>query len=179
MSFRTLVLTLFAFTIFTALGNTAAAQDMFDPWSEKHERFSEANADRLSPQNQAAPFIENQQQERDKNQSARKNRIPTSPLSKAQKFSQGRLSAKPSPSALEEMYSGRIVDELTQFGYDLFGVPSMETQQQLGKVAATTKPMGAVQEDFILGGGAAHIHNGADHADGFMGHMGDKLWVLN
>ncbi len=55
---------------------------------------------------------------------------------------------KPKPSPIENMYSGRIVDELTQFGYDLFGVPSTETQTTLNKVS--NAPSGAVQDDFIL-----------------------------
>ena len=59
--------------------------------------------------------------------------------------------AKPEPSALEEMYSTRIVDELEQFGYDLFGVPAPETQEKLDRAASV--PSGAVQDDFILHSG--------------------------
>lgn len=55
---------------------------------------------------------------------------------------------KQKPSALEDMYSTRIVDELNQFGYDLFGVPTPETQTKLDNVASV--PSGAVQDDFIL-----------------------------
>lgn len=56
------------------------------------------------------------------------------------------------PSALEDMYSRRIVDEVTQFGYDLFGVPNAQTAQFLGQAAANSFsiPSGAVQDDFIL-----------------------------
>lgn len=61
------------------------------------------------------------------------------------------------PSALENMYSNRIIDTLQQFGYDLFGVPSTETENHLNRMAIS--PMGAVQEDFIL-------------------HSGDKLEVV-
>lgn len=61
------------------------------------------------------------------------------------------------PSALEQSYANRIVQPLTQFGYDLFGVPTNETLNQLGALAPAatqnTHPSGAVQNDFILGGG--------------------------
>ncbi len=59
------------------------------------------------------------------------------------------------PSALEQMYAGRIVDELEQFGYDLFGVPQEETKARLDHAAsnAPLMPMGAVQDDFILNSG--------------------------
>jgi polysaccharide export outer membrane protein len=67
-------------------------------------------------------------------------------------------------SALENLYSGRIVDELSQYGYDLFGVPSNDTrralstaplyQQQYPDPSLTRMtPMGAVQDDFILNSG--------------------------
>lgn len=54
-------------------------------------------------------------------------------------------------SALERAYSARIVDELRQFGYDLFGVPRPETRETLDHIAAM--PMGAVQDNFILNSG--------------------------
>lgn len=56
---------------------------------------------------------------------------------------------KPAPSALEENYAHRIVDELEQFGYDLFGtvVPLNQNNQ------AALSPSGAVQDDFILNSG--------------------------
>ncbi len=55
-------------------------------------------------------------------------------------------------SALEKMYSTRIVDELEQFGYDLFGIPAPETQKHLNHLAKQNSlPMGAVQDNFILG----------------------------
>ena len=57
------------------------------------------------------------------------------------------------PSALEGMYSKRIVDELEQFGYDLFGVPSSQTAYALDNFAQNTRPMGAVQDDFTLSSG--------------------------
>jgi len=55
---------------------------------------------------------------------------------------------KEKPSALEKMYSDRIVDELKQFGYDLFGVPEPDTLEKLDHIASM--PSGAVQDDFIL-----------------------------
>lgn len=47
----------------------------------------------------------------------------------------------PPPSRIEAYYAGRIVDELEQFGYDLFS--SAEKGDD-------TLPIGAVQDDFIL-----------------------------
>ncbi|MCB9987730.1 MAG: SLBB domain-containing protein [Rhodospirillales bacterium] len=49
-------------------------------------------------------------------------------------------------SALEASYSGRIVDQLEQFGYDMFGTIN-------NLAAATDIPGGAVQDDFVLGSG--------------------------
>lgn len=62
---------------------------------------------------------------------------------------------KSSPSALEGMYAKRIVDELPQFGYDLFGVPDQNTRQQLDSVSAggAFMPMGEAQDDFVLSSG--------------------------
>lgn len=58
------------------------------------------------------------------------------------------------PSALEDLYSERIVDELKQFGYDLFGVPDDGTQASLDKLAAAPNmPAGAVQDEFVLSSG--------------------------
>lgn len=56
-------------------------------------------------------------------------------------------------SALEQSYSERIVDDLTQFGYDMFGTP----QDKAAFPTLTTPtprpfalPAGAVQDEFIL-----------------------------
>lgn len=59
------------------------------------------------------------------------------------------------PSRIEDMYSNRIVEELSQFGYDLFGVPDETTQGALANAAkdAPSMPSGAVQDDFILSSG--------------------------
>jgi len=68
------------------------------------------------------------------------------------------------PSALEKAYSERIVDELEQFGYDLFGVPKEPTAQQLDNLSRQfhdkqenapkrNTPMGAVQDDYVLQSG--------------------------
>lgn len=62
-------------------------------------------------------------------------------------------------SAIESMYARRIVDELGQFGYDLFGVPDLQTQSALDTLAASDRgntnrtPSGAVQDDFVLNTG--------------------------
>lgn len=54
--------------------------------------------------------------------------------------------ARPSPSAIEDMYSARAGETLEQFGYDIFSHSQQESP-------ASTPPMGAVQDDFILGTG--------------------------
>lgn len=63
------------------------------------------------------------------------------------------LHPKPSPSPIENMYARRIVDDIEQFGYDLFGVPSDHTRDKLDTLSQNTShamPAGAVQDDFIL-----------------------------
>lgn len=52
------------------------------------------------------------------------------------------------PSAIEAAYSNRVIDDLRQFGYDLF---AQDTAPRAG--AADTMPMGAVQDDFVLNTG--------------------------
>src|SRR4051812_19837824 len=47
------------------------------------------------------------------------------------------------PSRLEDLYSNRAGRPLTQFGYEVLGVPSFVTSAQLG----------AVQDNYILGPG--------------------------
>lgn len=49
------------------------------------------------------------------------------------------------PSRMEAYYAGRIVDELQQFGYDMFGRMSGSSAQEPLQI-----PAGAVQDDFIL-----------------------------
>jgi polysaccharide export outer membrane protein len=61
------------------------------------------------------------------------------------------LQIKTAPSALEKMYSARMVDNLQQYGYDLFGVPSSDMEKQLNSIADNSTPMGAAQDDFVLG----------------------------
>ena len=53
------------------------------------------------------------------------------------------------PSPLEQVYAARIIDELEQFGYELFSrvEASPQTQERAGL------PAGAVQDDFILNNG--------------------------
>ena len=59
-------------------------------------------------------------------------------------------------SPLEQAYSSRIIDELSQFGYDLFRDKSM-LENNANPHAATTEreglPGGAAQDDFVLSSG--------------------------
>ncbi|MCB9990648.1 MAG: SLBB domain-containing protein [Rhodospirillales bacterium] len=52
------------------------------------------------------------------------------------------------PSPLEEIYSSRIIEPLTQFGYDLF-----ENTGTIDKEKRRAMPGGAVQDDFLLSSG--------------------------
>lgn len=56
------------------------------------------------------------------------------------------------PSALERLYQSRVVDNLRQFGYDLFGVPTSENQAFLSNLGRNSYsiPSGAVADDFAL-----------------------------
>jgi protein involved in polysaccharide export with SLBB domain len=62
---------------------------------------------------------------------------------------------KPTPSALEEFYASRIIEELEQFGYSLFGVPDPSLRNTLSAAALNSPsiPSGAVQDHFVLGHG--------------------------
>lgn len=51
------------------------------------------------------------------------------------------------PSALEDLYSNRIVDELSQYGYDLFDTALTMAKER------NTIPAGMVQDDYILSSG--------------------------
>ena len=59
------------------------------------------------------------------------------------------------PSALEDMYAERIVDEPQQFGYSMFGVPDETLRGTLEQAAKNSPslPSGAVQDHFILSSG--------------------------
>ncbi len=56
------------------------------------------------------------------------------------------------PSALEAMYQTRVVDPVRQFGYDLFGVPTTETETFLSSLGRESYsiPSGSVADDFVL-----------------------------
>ena len=59
------------------------------------------------------------------------------------------------PSPLEDNYSDRIVDELHQFGYDMFA-HATDTNNNIQSNSADYRaemPMGAVQDDFVLASG--------------------------
>ncbi len=84
----------------------------------------------------------------------RANAFPAPPISRQElddAIKVKELLKKAAPSPLEDMYARRIVQNLDQFGYDLFGVPSENTRAALSVVP--TAPSGAVQDDFILGAG--------------------------
>lgn len=51
-------------------------------------------------------------------------------------------------SALESLYANRLIDEPKQFGYDLFATDATGQTQAMAQT-----PMGAVQDNFVLGSG--------------------------
>ncbi len=53
------------------------------------------------------------------------------------------------PSVLEQAYSKRIVEQLTQFGYDMFGTDDGKKGDK-EKDESAAMPAGAVQDDFLL-----------------------------
>ncbi|HEY8191319.1 MAG TPA: polysaccharide biosynthesis/export family protein, partial [Alphaproteobacteria bacterium] len=61
-------------------------------------------------------------------------------------------SATPQKSALEVSYSKRIVEELTQFGYDMFGSVDNDKvkKDEESEDEKFVMPAGAVQDDFLL-----------------------------
>lgn len=86
---------------------------------------------------------------------AKKNTIPDDPILTpddtrkiAEKLELGEAVLPPKPSPLEEIYSDRIVEELKQFGYDMFGSPDDANAKDTAEM-----PAGAVQDDFILSSG--------------------------
>ena len=90
----------------------------------------------------------------------------------------------PPPSKLEDYYSQRIVDELHQFGYDLF-------EQEITRLAPAT-PDSPIHSPQATGGNTADRHNGAAAAqdsprysvpsgtvqDDFILGAGDRLTVI-
>ena len=61
-----------------------------------------------------------------------------------------RESLKETPlSAVETAYSARVIDDLKQFGYDLFD----QDQENISSQIPNNMPMGAVQDDFVLNAG--------------------------
>lgn len=77
------------------------------------------------------------------------NAAPTQQQFATQRFTPPSNQQGNAASALENAYSERIVDQLEQFGYDLFGVPNNDTRAQLDSIN-NTRPLGALQDDFIL-----------------------------
>ena len=136
----------FCIALMPALASADPVAPAVTPWTPGQERFAAALQDDENPipgEEQAQPTRDDDEDRpaRPRNRPAKNETQP--PAVKLQ---------KPAPSALEHMYSARIVDELSQFGYDLFGVPSAETERQMNAVSAQTPtPMGAVQDDFVLG----------------------------
>lgn len=151
---RTLVLTFILLTL--GLSANANAQNRYArspaAWDQNSRNVSQDAQNSTAPDHREdnrapyddrihAQYEENNQDRGYKRRNIRTlNDIPARPI------------AQTKPSALEKMYSERIVEPLDQFGYDLFGVPKPETQRSLSSAAdeSYSIPSGAVQDDFVL-----------------------------
>lgn len=186
MPLRTLVLYLTFIMMFTAHGaaaqsQTPLAQAVVTPWSDNGQnapRAEDASRRYLYTRQQDTQNTQqrwrtepqrnnrytNQQQQYGQPQYQRTQQ-PTAPYTNYPPPNAAPLAkAKTEPSALESVYSQRIVDELEQFGYDLFGVPDNNTANHLEALSRSYEtqredapkrhtPMGAVQDNFILNSG--------------------------
>ena len=112
-------------------------------WNPTQERFVSARQDDEDEIELAAE----QESEKPQSQKSKSQKNKNAPAKNAR----ATKTTKPQPSRIEQMYSGRIVDELGQYGYDMFGVPSGDTERQINAASNAATPMGAVQDDFILG----------------------------
>lgn len=161
-----------------AQSHTPPAQELITPWTDHHslhpsrnkngrynarnsikaQRHDSTPAPKYSPtpkHHRVPPNNSNRQNQQLPFYSPTSQKFPSSAIPPAQ---------IPSSSAIENIYSERIVDEIEQFGYGLFGVPKTETTRQLdthSKYATNSQrttpirntPIGAVQDDFILNSG--------------------------
>ena len=148
MNIRVWVLT---FIAIATLGSSAAARaddlnPVITPWTPAQERVASA----LQSNNAAETELLTDPVEA----KPRKYSGDVRPPSRAQTARIGATnvrSGKTPPSPLEKMYSARMDNTLQQYGYDLFGVPDSETEKQLNSIATDSTPMGAAQDDFVLG----------------------------
>ncbi len=118
----------------------SALSQPFSPWMERKQTINE-------PLNK--PIVEQIKQSHKKSRK-HLSAIPKAPVltpEDTRKIIAQIYSDTEPPSRLEQTYSDRIVDELGQFGYDLFGTPEKTSAPNL------TPPAGAVQDDFVLNSG--------------------------
>ena len=152
------ILTKLLLPIIFVASNTASAQTpSAAPWSDvtgevrNYKNFRALQIDPAlgepsSRNNQYAQYDYNDHQPRQQNPSIQPPAQFIQPYATPVKTAQ-------KPSSIESMYASRIAQPLEQFGYDLFGIPSSETQNALSNAAQNTAPSAAVQDSFILGSG--------------------------
>lgn len=147
-----LIFTLTALAAFPAHAQ-AVGEPVIAPWSvdntetqsriRQYQNFKALNADAPPLSN-----LENYESYSDDGASE-------APLLESQRLAP-RIQNTPEPqktfSAIEHMYSARILDQVEHFGYDLFGVPTDSLKNTLKNAAseAPSIPTGAVQDDFVL-----------------------------
>jgi len=145
MVFAMRVLALFCFIGLMFVPGFAGAQSPFpstNPWYEGRENFARNHLN-----------LQNLNKSEQQDNRAYRYRGEQEPSTVAEMFEQAGVDVvgddQDEPrvlSALERSYAGRIVDELEQFGYDVFGAGAVGAVQAL-------PAMGAVQDDFVLGVG--------------------------
>jgi protein involved in polysaccharide export with SLBB domain len=121
------------------------------PWSEKQKRFAEAYRGEFEEPGQRDIPAANPADPQNAKRPPMASGLPA-----PDEFLKERAEEK-TLSPLEKMYTQRAGETLQQYGYDMFGVPDPTLQKQLDAAATqrpeTLPPMGAVQDDFILGSG--------------------------
>lgn len=133
-------------TVFSGTAQANAAETVVTPWTQKHERLS--GVEKPDPVFEDSDELDNEDltarkdPKRSKGTASGIKKILSVPSQKENK-----------PSALEKMYADRVVDQVEQFGYDLFGVPGENMLSQLDNAGSSMVPMGEVQDDFILSSG--------------------------
>jgi protein involved in polysaccharide export with SLBB domain len=123
------------------------------PWSDvtgEVRNYKNFRSLQIDPSLANLATRQNQLASYDDNRNQRQSHSIQPPLQAIQPY-QTAIEQDEEPSSIEAMYASRIAQPLEQFGYDLFGVPSTETQNALSNAAHNTAPSAAVQDSFILG----------------------------
>lgn len=152
MPLRFLIPFIFTLAIFIAsIGHAQVGEPVLAPWS-----YTAQNTDRTyddTTYNEKSPEGENttDMSQRERARFENRQRIRDQQYLNAQ-TDRSKDQAEITPlSNIESMYSGRVINELHQFGYDLFASPDDKYSATNEEHAKTVRPMGAVQDSYVLG----------------------------